>query len=132
MNNIKDFIYEFPKYLNLTNTDTIVAFAIDAYERFYKPIEDWDYISDEEEPSLTDIQKACLYITSYFAHCSSHYTAILDHLKDLLEYRLINIINIESEDVGKYDKLMDNIKTKDTAYYTFPMVEVTFDKVVNL
>src|SRR5574344_167997 len=132
MNNIKDFIYEFPKYLNLTNTDTIVAFAIDAYERFYKPIENWDCVSDEEEPSLTDSQKACLYITSYFAPCSSHYAAILDHLKDLLEYRLINIINIESEEVGKYNKLMDNIKTKDTAYYTFPMVEVTFDKVVNL
>jgi len=87
---IRQVILKIPSFLHISYNQVDVSIALDMYERFYAPIENYDIELGEKEPTLSDMLDSVKYIMSNFEkNTLDEMYATLHYLCDLLFYRLV-------------------------------------------
>lgn len=131
---IRQVILKIPSFLHISYNQVDVSIALDMYERFYAPIENYDIELGETEPTLSDMLDSVKYIISNFERClQNEMYATFHYLCDLLFYRLVYLINdqTETEDLptGKYFDVLEQIQKRFIGIYEFTGVDITFDDI---
>lgn len=131
---IRQVILKIPSFLHISYNQVDVSIALDMYERFYAPIENYDIELGETEPTLSDMLDSVKYIMSNFERKTlDEMYATLHYLCDLLFYRLVYLINdqTETEDLptGKYFDVLEQIQKRFIGIYEFTGVDITFDDI---
>jgi hypothetical protein len=131
---IRQVILKIPSFLHISYNQVDVSIALDMYERFYAPIENYDIELGETEPTLSDMLDSVKYIMSNFEkNTLDEMYATFHYLCDLLFYRLVYLINdqTETEDLptGKYFDVLEQIQKRFIGIYEFTGVDITFDDI---
>lgn len=131
---IRQVILKIPSFLHISYNQVDVSIALDMYERFYAPIENYNIELGETEPTLSDMLDSVKYIMSNFEkNTLEEMYATLHYLCDLLFYRLVYLINdqTENEDLptGKYFDVLEQIEKRFIGIYEFTGVDITFDDI---
>jgi hypothetical protein len=131
---IRQVILKIPSFLHISYNQVDVSIALDMYERFYAPIENYDIELGETEPTLSEMLDSVKYIISNFEkNTLDEMYATLHYLCDLLFYRLVYLINdqTETEDLptGKYFDVLEQIQKRFIGIYEFTGVDITFDDI---
>jgi hypothetical protein len=133
-NDIRQVIITIPRFLKIAYNQVDISIALDMYERFYAPIENYDIGLGEKEPSLSDMLDSVKYIMSNFEkYLHNEMYATFHYLCDLLFYRLVYLINdqtvIDDVPTGKYFDVLEQIENKFIGIYEFTGVDITFDDI---